>query len=178
MRRGFNRVELLIVAAIVVLLVALFLPAVQKVRETASRMKCTNNLKQHGIACDNYASTYTERFPTGTMPNPALPPEQRLSFHVAIVPFVEADNLYKSLAKDEAWDSPTNVEAMAHFPGRRYQCPSWVGPPEPDAGLRTGHRAITNYIGVAGVGADAATHRPTHRATAFSATTAPLGRKM
>lgn len=157
MRRGFNRVELIIVVAIVVLLVALVLPAVQKVRESASRMSCANNLKQHGIATLNYASTYNERFPTGTMPNPALPPEQRLSFHVALVPYIESSPLYRMIAKDEAWDSPANVRALAAGGGAKYYfCPSWRGGPAP----LSGHLSITNYVGVAGVGADAAT-RPT-----------------
>lgn len=153
MRRGFNRIELTIVAAIVVLLVALLLPAVQKVRESAARMSCANNLKQHGIACDNYASTSGGRFPPGTMPNPAFPPEQRLSFHVALVPYIESSPLYRMIAKDEPWDSAANVRALTAGGGAKYYfCPSWRSGPAP----LSGHLAITNYIGVAGVGADAA----------------------
>ena len=153
MRRGITLIELIIVAAIVVLLVALLLPAVQKVREAASRMSCTNNLKQHGIACDNYASTSGGRFPPGTMPNPALPPEQRLSFHVALVPYIESSPLYRMIAKDESWDSPANVRALTEGGGAKYYfCPSWRSGTAP----LSGHLAVTNYVGVAGVGADAA----------------------
>src|SRR5438045_2120192 len=125
MRRGFNRLELGIVLAVLAALVGVLLPGIQKVRDAAARMNCSNNLKQFGTAIHNYASANSDAFPPGTMPNPVLPPEQRLSFHVAVVPYVECDNLYKQIAKEEAWGSERNVGVMTNLTYRRYQCLEW-----------------------------------------------------
>jgi len=94
-RRGFTLIELLVVIAIIAILIALLVPAVQKVREAAARTQTNNNLKQCGLAVHNYHDTYRtlpDAFNIGGIYSSGT--GMSMWFH--LLPYVEADNIYKN----------------------------------------------------------------------------------
>lgn len=100
MRRGFTLVELLVVIAIIGILVGLLLPAVQAAREAARRMQCSNNLKQIGLALQNYNGTFS-RLPAGSngLPNAAGTNfnGHGWTWHASILPYLEQTTLYDAV---------------------------------------------------------------------------------
>jgi prepilin-type N-terminal cleavage/methylation domain-containing protein len=144
-RRGFTLIELLVVIAIIAILIGLLLPAVQKVREAAARMSCSNNLKQMGVGIHNYASANQERLPGGIQGgcsgNPNYPGSP---FFFTILPFIEQDNLYRNVGLSGAsWGSGGGVNGQTAVV-KTYLCPS-DSSHNNGLGPNTGW-AITSYV--------------------------------
>jgi prepilin-type N-terminal cleavage/methylation domain-containing protein len=155
--RGFTLIELLVVIAIIAILIGLLLPAVQKVREAAARMRCTNNLKQMGIAVQNCSQVYEGKIPPaiGTFPTPNL---GRCGGNQAsawgghlyfLLPYIEQDNLFKSTqcANSSGYDVEQGVRPAAaggvmQDVIKTYLCPS---DPTQNNGF-SGWAAVGSYV--------------------------------
>jgi len=123
-QKGFTLIELLVVIAIIAVLIGLLLPAVQKVRDAAARLQCTNNLKQIGLAMMNYESTY-KTFPAGyldSMTGPNVPNSTASSnpdpiigwgWGALILPYLEQEALYKSININSIAMNNTSAAAIA-----------------------------------------------------------------
>ncbi|NBO91867.1 MAG: DUF1559 domain-containing protein [Planctomycetia bacterium] len=166
-RKGFTLIELLVVIAIIAVLIGLLLPAVQKVREAAARMQCTNNLKQLGLSAMNYEGT-NQCFPPGWIaPNPVytLPTTgivmgsastqtpRCTNVMVELLPFIEQENLVK------IWNftnnnlnlmNSTNPNGPAGQVIKIFLCPSSVVGSTPTAVVSGSTYGLNSYGGVGG----------------------------
>jgi len=157
-QRGFTLIELLVVIAIIGVLIALLVPAVQRVREAAARTQCRNNLKQIGLGFHNYHAA-RNRFPPGFASKAAFTDGPGTGpgwgWGAYLLPYLEQDNLYRQInfAKDIA--DPVNAQA------RVQSLPIFLCPSDNPRSLTTtvsdgaGNPicdvAFGNYVGMAGV---------------------------
>ena len=143
--RAFTLIELLVVMAIIGLLVALLLPAVQAAREAARRVLCKSNLKQIGLALHNYHDVHL-MFPINYGTGAYNESDRGASWLVRVLPFVEQSALYSTLKFGVALTDPAN-DAAAKTVVTAFLCPTDAhgNGVMPNRRGSTVPRAITNY---------------------------------
>ncbi len=142
--RGFTLIELLVVIAIIAVLIALFLPAVQQVRESARRMQCLNNMHQIGVALHSYHSTHNSLPPGGLQPRPIWPQGKQFAWSAFLLAYLDQANAANTIDFDVAFDDPINAE-IAATPIAMYICPS-----TPRSSPLTRGMGATDYGGIFG----------------------------
>ena len=127
-RSAFTLIELLVVIAIIAVLIGLLLPAVQKVREAASRIQCQNNLKQVVLATHNYADTNESALPPLTDVTPGASQGTGIkSLFYLLLPYVEQGNLYNSFNTAQPstyYNASSTNPGLAATTVKLYICPS------------------------------------------------------
>jgi hypothetical protein len=144
-----NALNSLAAAVTVILIGGLLIVFVGKVRDAAARTQCQNNLHQLGLALSGYHDSY-DQFPLAIVPNAVLAPEQCLNWYIAIAPWVEATNLYVRMDKGKGWEAEEN-RYLAVMTISLLRCPGYPDQ-QPASTVVPSH-----YVGIAGIGRDAAT---------------------
>lgn len=143
-----GRVTVLVVLFVTIVIAAVLFPLLIRARERNNRAVCQSRLQGLGTAVAAYVAKES-LFPPGTIPHETLPPEQRLSWLAAILPYTRHNALYASISLKEPWQAAAN-RAVAHSWLSELECPSWSGE------RNVAGPGITHYVGIAGVGVDAA----------------------
>ncbi len=156
-RDGLTLIELLVIIAIIAILIGFMLPAVRRVREPAARTQCQNNLRQLMLAFHSFAAnsrspvlppTGHPETPDGTLfppgcSGPGATPEERLSWMVALLPYMEQDDLAKRFDPDKGYAGNLTAAQSAI---RTFLCPA----------EKAAADGVTHYVALAGTGPDAA----------------------
>jgi len=121
MRRAFTLVELLVVIAIIGILMALLLPAVQKVRGSANRVRCLNNLRQLGLALHAFHGD-RGHFPPGMISSSDDVSDADATGFTLLLPYVEQENVFRLYTFDRPWSDPANYTAVG-LPVKLFFCP-------------------------------------------------------
>jgi prepilin-type N-terminal cleavage/methylation domain-containing protein/prepilin-type processing-associated H-X9-DG protein len=122
MRRAFTLVELLVVIAIIGILMALLLPAVQKVRGAAQRIRCLNNLRQLGLALHGFHGD-RGHFPPGMISSSDDVSDADATGFTLLLPYVEQESVFRLYSFDRPWSDPANYEAVG-LPLKLFFCPA------------------------------------------------------